>query len=77
MRRLFLSTNRFTLEDMGASPIDRNKVKLLYVSTAKYGGDWHSTLHTHACTEIFYVVGGGLMVAAIVLLVTKKRMENK
>lgn len=43
---------------MGTSPIDRNKVKLLYVSTAKYGGDWHSTLHTHACTEIFYVVGG-------------------
>lgn len=43
---------------MGASPIDRNKVKLLYVSTAKYGGDWHSTVHTHACTEIFYVVGG-------------------
>lgn len=43
---------------MDASPIDRNKVKLLYVSTAKYGGDWHSTLHTHACTEIFYVVGG-------------------
>ena len=43
---------------MGASPVDRSKVKLLYVSTAKYGGDWHSTLHTHECTEIFYVVGG-------------------
>ena len=28
-------------------------------------------------TTIFYVVGSGLMVAAIVLLVTKKRMENK
>ena len=28
-------------------------------------------------TTIFYVVGGGLMVAAIVLLVSKKRMENK
>ena len=28
-------------------------------------------------TTIFYLVGGGLMVAAIVLLVTKKRMENK
>lgn len=28
-------------------------------------------------TTIFYVVVGGLMVAAIVLLVTKKRMENK
>ena len=53
-----LSTNRFTLEDMGTSPVDRSRVKLLYVSTAKYGGDWHSTLHTHDCTEIFYVVGG-------------------
>ena len=28
-------------------------------------------------TTLFYVVGGGLMVAAIVLLVPKKRMENK
>ena len=28
-------------------------------------------------TTLFYVVGSGLMVAAIVLLVTKKRMENK
>ena len=28
-------------------------------------------------TTIFYVVGGGLVGAAIVLLVTKKRMENK
>ena len=28
-------------------------------------------------TTLFYVIGGGLMLAAIVLLVTKKRMENK
>jgi len=28
-------------------------------------------------TTLFYVLGGGLMVAAVVLLVTKKRMENK
>jgi AraC-like DNA-binding protein/mannose-6-phosphate isomerase-like protein (cupin superfamily) len=34
------------------------RAKLLYVSMAKYGGDWHSTPHTHACTELFYVVGG-------------------
>ena len=32
--------------------------KLLYVSTSKYGGDWHSTPHTHACAEMFYVVSG-------------------
>ena len=28
-------------------------------------------------TPLFYVIGGGLMVAAVVLLVTKKRMEHK
>ncbi len=38
--------------------MDRDVTKLLYVSTAKYGGDWHSLMHTHACTELFYVVGG-------------------
>ncbi len=32
--------------------------KLLYVSKAKYAEDWHSTLHTHPFTEIFYVVNG-------------------
>lgn len=37
---------------------DSRKAKLLYVSTAKYGGDWSSALHTHACAEIFYVIGG-------------------
>ena len=28
-------------------------------------------------TTLFYVIGGGLMVAALVLLITKKRMEHK
>ena len=28
-------------------------------------------------TTIFYVIGGGLMVAAAILLITKKRMENR
>ncbi|MDO5539127.1 MAG: AraC family transcriptional regulator [Eubacteriales bacterium] len=32
--------------------------KLLYVSSAKYGGDWHSTPHTHDCSELFYVTNG-------------------
>lgn len=53
-----MSTNRYEMKQTGASPVDRAATKLLYVSTAKYGGDWHSLLHTHACTEIFYVVGG-------------------
>ncbi|MDO4323927.1 MAG: AraC family transcriptional regulator [Lachnospiraceae bacterium] len=32
--------------------------KLLYISSAKYEGDWHSTLHTHDCSELFYVTNG-------------------
>ncbi|MEG2420999.1 MAG: AraC family transcriptional regulator [Oscillospiraceae bacterium] len=35
-----------------------NRAKLLYISTARYGGDWHSMMHAHTCTELFYVVGG-------------------
>ena len=35
-----------------------NKVKLLYASASRYGGDWHSNPHTHYCTEIFYVTEG-------------------
>lgn len=33
-------------------------LELLYLSTAKYEKDWHSTLHAHQCVEIFYVVKG-------------------
>lgn len=50
--------------------IDNNKpssfdgVKLLYVSTSKYEGDWQSILHTHPFSELFYVVhGSGTFVA--------------
>ncbi|MEG1857937.1 MAG: AraC family transcriptional regulator [Pseudoflavonifractor sp.] len=53
-----MSTNRYELGGAGASPLDRSATKLLYVSSAKYGGDWNSMMHTHTCTEIFYVVGG-------------------
>lgn len=53
-----MSNNRYDLPGREPSPIDRSVTKLLYVSTAKYGGDWHSLLHTHACTELFYVIGG-------------------
>ncbi|MBO5293020.1 MAG: helix-turn-helix transcriptional regulator [Lachnospiraceae bacterium] len=35
-----------------------NAVCLLYISSAKYGGDWHSTPHTHSCSELFFVIGG-------------------
>ena len=36
----------------------KKTAKLLYISSAKYGGDWHSVQHTHNCSELFYVIQG-------------------
>ena len=47
-----MSNKRYEVNTPGVSPVDRDVTKLLYVSTAKYGGDWHSLMHTHACTEL-------------------------
>ncbi|MGN0335297.1 MAG: helix-turn-helix domain-containing protein [Lachnospiraceae bacterium] len=52
-----MSTNRYDLAMQENSGV-RNAAKLLYVSAAKYGGDWHSIPHSHACSELFYVTKG-------------------
>ena len=36
----------------------RGTAKLLNVSSARYGGDWHSVPHTHNHTELFFIVSG-------------------
>lgn len=33
-------------------------IKLIYATKSKYEKDWHSTIHMHPFTEIFYVVKG-------------------
>ena len=38
--------------------LTKDKAKLLYVSSATYGGDWLSTPHTPYCSELFYVIDG-------------------
>lgn len=53
-----MSNKRFDVITQDPGRIESKAVKLLYVSTAKYGGDWHSLPHIHNCTELFYVVGG-------------------
>lgn len=35
-----------------------SKVKFRYIDSSKFDVDWHSTLHSHAFTELFYVVKG-------------------
>ena len=50
-----MSNFRYDLA-LGQPPPHSARAKLLYVSSAKYGGDWQSVPHTHNCTEFFYVV---------------------
>lgn len=52
-----MSNRRYALDFSAERDIHR-KAKLLNVSSAKYGGDWHSIPHTHNYTELFYIVGG-------------------
>ncbi len=53
-----MSNSRYTLDTRTVMPIDRAITRLLYVSEARYSAEWHSTLHTHPCTEVFFVIGG-------------------
>lgn len=33
-------------------------LSILYIATSRYEGDWHSFMHAHQCTELFYVISG-------------------
>lgn len=52
-----MSNRRYALDFYDEQDI-RRKAKLLNVSSAKYGGDWHSIPHAHNYAELFYIVGG-------------------
>lgn len=51
-----MGNTRHSIRDNVPSPF--NGLKLLYVSTSKYEGEWQSILHSHAFCELFYVVDG-------------------
>lgn len=54
-----MSSKRYQLDfDGEAVHSNLSSLKPLYVSSAKYGGDWNSAPHAHDCTELFYVVSG-------------------
>ncbi len=44
--------------EMGIRKGNRIQANLLYVTSARYGKDWHSMLHMHSCAELFFVIGG-------------------
>ncbi len=51
-----MSTDRYDVATQKGNYV--KDATLRYVSSAKYGGDWMSSPHSHQCTEVFYVVGG-------------------
>lgn len=50
-----MSCDRFNLS-LQVAP--REAIRLLYISQSRFASDWHSTPHTHNCTELFYCVNG-------------------
>ena len=52
-----MSIDRFHLSSEGNHSF-RNAPRLLYVTSAKYEGDWDCNPHNHTCAEIFYVISG-------------------
>ncbi len=44
--------------DINYSTLSKVNCKLLYVTQASYATDWHSLLHSHPFTELFYVLKG-------------------
>ena len=41
-----------------SEPLPRQQMILRNVASSKFGGDWHSTPHSHDYTELFYIIGG-------------------
>ncbi len=57
-----MGNTRHKIENVNKSVFAQSR--LLYISTSKYEGDWQSILHSHSCSELFYVVSGnGFFVA--------------
>lgn len=50
-----MSNKRYNFQENDIKPFH---TKLLYITSAVFGSDWHSTLHSHHFTELFYVLGG-------------------
>ena len=40
-----------TRYDLNMEVPPREAVRLLYISKSRFGGDWRSVPHTHACTD--------------------------
>lgn len=60
-----MSTHQYILERDVRAPEERTDVgqpspmpRLLYVTYAHYSREWRSQLHSHTCSEMFFITGG-------------------
>lgn len=50
-----MSNRRYQLDEI---KLQKMNIRLLYITQARYGADWHSVPHSHHFTELFYVTRG-------------------
>ena len=65
-----------TRYDLNMEVPPREAVRLLYISKSRFGGDWRSVPHTHACTEMFYCVSKLFDVAPDDLIIVNPRVQH-
>ena len=53
-----MSTSHHIFSQESQSPTVQNQAKLLYITCAQYSQEWNCTIHTHSCTELFFVTAG-------------------
>ncbi len=53
-----MSTQQFILHQKACAPKETAQAWLLYITRTQYSEEWNSSLHTHDCTEFFYITGG-------------------
>lgn len=52
-----MSTLSYSLTDLAKEHLDSSQ-HLRYVTSSSFGEDWNGVLHSHDCTELFYVTDG-------------------
>lgn len=53
-----MSTNQYTLPQGAELSAELLRARLRYVTVSQYSEEWNSTLHTHTCAELFFILRG-------------------
>ena len=53
-----MSSQHYMIPQTDSAASAPPKTRLLYVTQAQYSADWNCALHTHACSELFFITGG-------------------